>query len=240
MLAHDCSDGIVALQICEEEDDEGSYPIDIDICGYGKIGIRRHEDSGFHGRMAMSQRHIAIVANEICPEVWIFNIAACATHEKLDRREGNIQSDDKDHNDWNDEEVYYNNRSGRQIAVGKVEFPPWGGNPPKREKAKPQDIFDRNRISIKGGKDDGFGRKGGPLAIAIRGKWIISGFSNGTLSKALLPEELEEAPSSVSSNHLASCSYLKSDEFYTPELKYYYDESGEEMTEDDDDDDDFD
>jgi hypothetical protein len=59
------------------------------------------------------------------------------------------------------------------------------------------------------------------MAIAFRGRWIVAGFSNGTLVTALLPEKLTEKESSfdISSNHLTSCSHLQSDEWHQPKLE---------------------
>ncbi|KAL3780651.1 hypothetical protein HJC23_000121 [Cyclotella cryptica] len=224
-----------------KKDDGGYYPTDIAIHGYGKIGNRFCDEGAYHGRMAMSQCHFAVMANEINPTVWVFKIGDCANHQKLDRHHGHIQAFDEPYQDdeLNDEDQYYRNRPGRQIAVGKVEFPRWGGIKPQRKKLKPQDFcFDISKIS-KGEKeeDDGFGDGGGPIAIAMRGRGIVAGFSNGTSIKALLPQELEETPTSVSSNHLTSSSYLQSDMFFTPQLEFEgMDESGSKDDYIDDDD----
>eukprot|EP00978_Attheya_sp_CCMP212_P003319 scaffold6841_cov58-Attheya_sp.AAC.2 len=67
-------------------------------------------------------------------------------------------------------------------------------------------------------REDGFG-EGGPIVLAIRGKWLVAGFSNGTIGD-----------DSVSANHLASSSHLPSDEWFHPILEC------NDMLEDDEDD----
>lgn len=208
LIAHDDAEEIVAISVCDDDDasNTGTASIsseiscDIKIRGYGKIGSKFHEDEGFHGRMAMSSSQYSIVANECNPSVWVFKISDIYDNDKLDVRDGGNLSNFED--DDEDEEDYERNRPGRQMALGKVVFPRWGGSKPTQTE-----------------HDDKFG-SGGPVAMAIRGRWIVSGFSNGTLSKALLPEEFDEPSMTVSSNHLASCSTLPSDEWHQPLLEY--------------------
>jgi hypothetical protein len=216
-----------ALEIADvtitDDDDDGPYPMSIDISGYGRIEPSDDFGSGFHGRMAMSCSRYSITANENSGVVWIFNINDCADHKMLDRQDGNSRKFENE----NCGEEEDGNYPGRKIAVGKVEFPVWGGNKPARKRQQQnQDGFsldcrDEDDSFGLGGyrdEDDSFG-EGGSMAIAIRGRWVVAGFSNGTLSKALLPEQFAEPQSSaagVSSNYLASCSHLPSDEWHHP------------------------
>lgn len=74
--------------------------------------------------------------------------------------------------------------AGRDLAAGKVSFPSWGGKAPKRKKtrllsdslASPEEDED---------EDDGQGEEG-PVTLAMNGKWLLAGFSNGTIHRSLL------------------------------------------------------
>lgn len=241
LIANNRAREIAGLTI-NEDDDNGSYPSSIDINGYGKILPSLDFGGGFHGRMAMSQSRFSIVSNEDTDTAWIFNINDCAVHEKLDSRDGNPRKFENEDYDEDDDEMY----RGRKIAFGRVRFPLWGGNKPanKRRKqngdsaddsdeggrilglsddesddASDDESDDSGLLKLKD-RDDSFG-EGGPVAIAFRGRYIVAGFSNGTLAKALLPEKFAEEESSfdVSSNHKSSCSHLPSDEWHHPKLE---------------------
>eukprot|EP00978_Attheya_sp_CCMP212_P022505 scaffold67198_cov50-Attheya_sp.AAC.6 len=64
--------------------------------------------------------------------------------------------------------------------------------------------------------EDGFGEGG-----AIRGKWLVAGFSAATVARAPhLPSQfLEQGDNSVSAKHLASSSHLPSEEWFHPILE---------------------
>ncbi len=251
LIANDHAREIAVLTINKDEDD-GSCPSSIDINGYGKILPSPGLGGGFHGRM-VSQKRYSIVANEDTQIVWIFNIDDCADHEKLDSRDGNPRNFENENCDEDGDDVY----PGREIAIGKVKFPLWGGNEPAHKRRKQND--DSDEVGCILGldddesddewylrdRDDSFG-EGGPMAIAFRGRWIVAGFSNGTLVKALLPEKFADKESSfdISSNHLTSCSHLPSDEWHQPELECTKDDEDDEDDEydeyDEDDEDDED
>ena len=227
LVANDHARELAVLTINEDEDDE-SFPSSIVINGYGKILRSPDLGGGFHGRMVMSQSRYSVIANEDTQIAWIFNIGDCADHEKLDSRDGNYRNFESENYDEDGDDGY----PGRQISVGKVKFPLWGGNKPCHKKRKQND--DTEKVGCMLGLDDDFegflkGRdnddsygEGGPMAIAFRGRWIVAGFSNGTLVKALLPEKFAEKESlfGISSNHLTSCSCLPSDEWHQPKLAY--------------------
>lgn len=210
LLANTYAVEIAALTISEDEDG----PSSIEIRGYGTIA-QNPEHGGFHGRMAMSRSRYSVVANEDSATAWIFNINDCADHEKLDRRCGRFRDFENEQYFDEEEHIY----PGRDIAIGKVEFLLWGGCKPVRKRQK-RNVRDDELWLKRGDEDERFGA-GGPMAIAFRGRWIVAGFSNGTLSKALLPEKFADRGSSgvVSSNHLTSCSHLPSDEWHQPVLE---------------------
>jgi hypothetical protein len=136
-------------------------------------------------------------------------------------------------------------------SIGEVKFPLWGGNEPAHKRRKQND--DSDEVGCILGldddesddewylrdRDDRFG-EGGPMVIAFRGRWIVAGFSNGTLVKALLPEKFADKESSfdISSNHLTSCSLFPSDEWHQPQLECTKDDEDNEDDEDDEDDED--
>mmetsp|Transcript_14353 Transcript_14353/g.26944 ORF Transcript_14353/g.26944 Transcript_14353/m.26944 type:complete len:718 (-) Transcript_14353:1861-4014(-) len=208
VILADCyADRIVAISV----EEYGLYP-KINVEGYGKIGNRYYIDEGFHGRMAMSGP-FAAMANEMQPTVWIFETAKCASNSALDHKDGKMRAfymKDTSY-DENDRHRF----SGREIAIGSVRFPEFGGNPPSMKK-------DENPSCMIGSesKPDDFG-DGGVIALAIRGKWLVAGFSNGTLSRVELPKDFEIGmETDLSCNHQASCSSLPSDMWYAPILDF--------------------
>ena len=69
------------------------------------------------------------------------------------------------------------------------------------------------------GKEDELG-EGGPVCLAISGKWLVAGFSNGSIVRASYLEEFEsDGIENGSSNALVSCSCLPSDEWFCPVLE---------------------
>ena len=202
----------------------------LELQGYGNIGNRHPEDENFHGNLAMSGKY-AVMSNEGFCDAWLFNIEGSASHEKLDRREGNSRDFDDDDDD-DDEEVSKYRFGGREIAVGKVSFPLFGGNPPRRKKRKigfgtlrPGNESDSGSESDFGGalwtmsKDDGLG-EGGPVSLAMHGKWLVAGFSNGSVVRApYLPAQFHSVENGAGSGGLVSCSRLQSDEWSCPVLE---------------------
>jgi hypothetical protein len=165
--------------------------------------------------MAMSGP-FAVMANELCPSVWIFETAKCASHSALDRKDGRMRDYRmrEDSHDEDDPHKY----SGRQIAIGKVTFPEFGGNPPTRTKEKNPSFM--IGLPESDDKSDRLG-EGGVIALAMRGKWLVAGFSNGTLSRVELPDEFQTSEESdLSSNHKTSFSSLPSDTWHQPILDF--------------------
>eukprot|EP00985_Skeletonema_marinoi_P012544 scaffold6071_cov92-Skeletonema_marinoi.AAC.2 len=137
-----------------------------------------------------------------------------SSHKNLDRRDGNERDfrADYDHSDGSMESLHQK-RAGREMAAGKVIFPLFGGNSPPRKKRKPG-VFDFGGDE----KEDGFG-SGGPITLAMRGRHIIGGFSNGSLVKLLLPDTFAETKPSLNANDRSSCGSLPSDEWHIPILE---------------------
>ena len=229
--------GSYVLMGCESGDriavvtleDEHGRP-HIKLHGYGKIGNHHPEQGSFHGRMAMCGKH-AVMANESVADAWLFDIEGNTKHEKLDRREGNPRLFDE--SEGEEEESAAGHRwSGRDLAVGKVSFPEWGGNAPKRKRQRgPFGRGPFGPVNLEE-EDDGYG-EGGPVTLAINGKWLIAGFSNGTISRApFLPSESflqnrNTTTSTKEANHLACCSSLPSDEWHLPILESNRDDDDE-------------
>jgi hypothetical protein len=111
---------------------------------------------------------------------------------------------------YDDEDAKMRRRAGREIAVGMVKFPLWGGSDDrlkKRAKFEFPIILTRDKDACSG--------EGGPIMLALRGRWLVAGFSNGPIARMLLPDDFEENRHSLSSNHLSCVSYLPSDEWHT-------------------------
>lgn len=199
LLTDRYGDRIVPVTV-EEENGEPS----LELNGFASIGSSCSEDGGWHGKMAMSHSKYSVVAMQISPTAWIFPIEGPSTHAKLDQRDGQCRK-------FKDEleESPQERRAAREIAVGKVAFPLWGGNKPKRKKRKGLS-FDMMNIG-----DDS---DGGPVQLAMRGRIVVAGFINGNLAKMQLPEQFEDVECSINSNHLACSSGLPSDEWDVPIL----------------------
>lgn len=213
LLSDKSCDRIVSATL-HEEGEEGPF---IEINGYASLGTKYYEDEGFHGRMAGSDKYVSL-AMEIDPTAWIYRITGNSSHKNLDRRDGNpfnFRADDECDDSM---ESLQQKRAGREMAVGKVKFPLFGGNNPPRKKRKPStsimDIMDFSNDE----KKDGFGR-GGPVALAMRGRHIVGGFSNGSLVKFLLPDTFAETEPSLCANDRSSCGSLPSDEWHVPILE---------------------
>mmetsp|Transcript_17074 Transcript_17074/g.28009 ORF Transcript_17074/g.28009 Transcript_17074/m.28009 type:complete len:299 (-) Transcript_17074:126-1022(-) len=203
-------DRIVSATLYDEGDDG---PI-IEINGFAGLGTKYYEDEGFHGRMAVSEKYVS-VAMEIDPTAWIFRITGNSSHKNLDRRDGNDRNFRADYDRSDDSmEALRKKRAGREMAAGKVKFPLFGGNNPPRKKRKPGAF---GMIDFGSDEKDGFGR-GGPITLAMRGRHIIGGFSNGSLVKFLLPDTFAETNPSLNANDRSSCGSLPSDEWHVPIL----------------------
>mmetsp|Transcript_11879 Transcript_11879/g.18236 ORF Transcript_11879/g.18236 Transcript_11879/m.18236 type:complete len:174 (+) Transcript_11879:235-756(+) len=168
--------------------------------------------------MAVGSDKYVSLAMEIDPTAWIYRIAGNSSHKNLDRRDGNPFNFRADHEYDDGMESLQQKRAGREMALGKVQFPPFGGNNPPRKKTEPStSAFSIMDFSTDDEKD-GFGR-GGPLALAMRGRHIIGGFSNGSLVKFLLPDTFAETEPSIRANDRSSCGTLPSDEWHVPFLE---------------------
>ncbi|CAB9509386.1 expressed unknown protein [Seminavis robusta] len=204
------------LSVFTVEDEDGDPCIELH--GYANIG-NRHSESDFHGRMAMSGKH-AVIANEGSVEAWLFQIEGNSKHEKLDKREGNRRNFQFSGCEEDvDEEGTNHTFSGRHLAIGKVSFLKFGGEAPKRKKQKLFGMNSHNMSDFLSTASEHLG-SGGPIALAIHGKWLVAGFINGTIARSpLLPIPFaKEEEGSMHANELACCSSLPSDEWHHPVL----------------------
>jgi hypothetical protein len=235
-------DGVCGISVCGKElllnDEYGKrvVVVTVDETNGDKAKLRLHgyasmeecnmdDMSGcYHGRMAMSKSYAA-TSTEWDNTIWLFKIQGNATHPKLDCREGNKQKFERSYDDDETRDMCM----GREIASGRVEIPAWGGNTPlarKKQKtnSSPFMMSSYSLGSDSSSENDGFGQ-GGPVMIALRGKWLVTGFSNGTISRTVLPDTFEsDIPDCVSSKHQVCCSFLPSDEWSRPFLDF--DEDG--------------
>ena len=222
--------------------------VSLSMEGYARVGARYHEDSGSHGSMAMSGGKVAL-SNEVDHNCWLFDIESVCSDARLDKRDGNRRLFFGERHGDDDEDAATRQQLARQLALGKVEFPPFAGFPPKRKKRR-LGAFESGGFSLESNevpdddigfwitdRDDGQGN-GGPVAHAMYGKWLVAGYLNGSIVRApLLPDEFDVPPEKMGgTNGVVSCSRLPSDEWFCPVLQAHVD-SGDD---DDDDDDDVD
>ena len=191
--------------------DESGCPC-LDIAGYANLG--QYYEGEFHGRMAMSQSHAAVI-KETKADVWIFELNGNnKTHEKLDKRDGNERNfrDEEENDDAFDQ----NSIAEQSIAIGTVQFPSHGGDKPKTGKRK-KELDDDLMIF---GMQDSMVSYSGPVIAALRGNHIVVGYKNGNIARAqIISDSFKVEKESISSNHLACCSSLPSDEWFCPMLK---------------------
>lgn len=208
IIADKASDRIAVVSV---EDGDGEP--DIQLHGYAKIG----NNEEFHGRTAMAGQY-SILANQSSQDVWMFKTQECWNHPKLDKEEGSLftfveREREMDDCDEDDPKKY----AGRDIAVGHYSFPRWGGNRPTRKKRKNPDYMGGREVED---DEDGHG-KGGPIVLAMRGKWLVAGFSNGTVARAPhLPSQFVHPERTVNANDLTSFSHISSCDWYSPDLEF--------------------
>lgn len=218
LLADSYGDRIVILTV--EENDTRSW---LKLHGYGSIGNKHYEGEGYHGRMSMFGSY-AVMANEINNTVWVFKVEGNSNHPELDRRDGNQREFDRGDSDIEDDQKY----KGRSVAVGKFSFPGFGGNPPKRKKRKfsfgYEVGFPRDDEESKDEDHEDLLGAGGPVSLAIRGRYVVAGFTNGSIVRSsLLPKHFDSSHEAkyserASSNNLTSCSSLSTCEWRVPQL----------------------
>ena len=214
LVADNYGDALASMTI--EDDKDGPY---LALNGYAKIGNREYDGLGFHGRMASSGNH-AVMAMEMDQTAWVFPIQGVSDHKKLDRRDGNPRKFPGEMSGEQETDLSIA-LAARSIAVGKVEFPPFGGNKPTRKRK--QGWFGSVEDT-----SDGLG-EGGPLALALRGTHLVAGFANGTLTRYKLPVAFaNKGNPSLSSNVTTSASSLPSDEWHVPHFASNAEEESEE------------
>ena len=178
ILCDNCGDRVAIVSV----EDELEEPC-IKLHGYASITNRREEDD-FQGRMASCGKYAAM-ANECSPDVWIFSVKGNANYHRLDRREG-PRRDYMDDGDEKDEETFRKKFVGREIAIGKVTFPFMNDSPPPlRVKMNARKKGEE--------KDENYGiGNGGPVSLAMRGRYLVAGFADGAIVMAPpLPTEFD-------------------------------------------------
>jgi len=220
----------IAVVTVEDKDGNPS----LELHGYGNIGNRHAESDEYHGRMAMDGIH-TVMAGEYHDEAWIFPIQGNSEQEGLDRREGNprifYESDLGYDGDGEDPHLVF---SGRKLAKGKVTIPKWGGVTQHRKKQKTHARLTSDNLDEKPAKKKAVG-DGGPALLALRGKWLVAGFSNGTIARApFLPDTFHHPAASRDANCHASCSSLPSDEWNAPVLRANDSDSDEDSDDEQD------
>jgi hypothetical protein len=174
----------------DDDDKSGGAPA-IRVCGYASLYPRIDDDgSNFHGCMATSGNVAAMATNDY-RMTWLFNINEMSSHSKLGRNEGNKSDFDKAAYDSDaEDEARVDFYAGRHLARGTANFP----EPPST-----------NRII--GGK--------GPTVLAMRGKYLVAGYANGTIAHVKLPDDFAQ---NTGEGGLTSCCWLSSCEWDTPVL----------------------
>ncbi len=220
LLVDDYSDRIAAVRVEDFGGSDGDPTIK--LVGYAKIGNKFYDGEEFHGR-STTAGPLNIVANASFQDVWIFKTQECWNHPKLDKQEGNMRDFCRDMEDDEDDDP--RTFAARDMAVGHYQFPKWGGNESGRKK--------RKKESTRQDWSDGMLRidpdfkctdrddKEGPMILAMRGKWLVAGFSNGTIARAPhLPSQFVHLQDSICNNDSSSTSHLPSDEWDTPVLEF--------------------
>ena len=202
---------------------EGYPHENFDERGPSQVKVWRGRDGKFQKSFESMAMHgdIAVMANGGSSNVWLFNVKGNKSHEQLDRREG-PQREFEDEREAEEESGRW--FAGRHLVAGQVKFPLWGGNPPAKAKKKEEEKqASRFRdLFLLDSRDDLLG-EGGPMVLAIQGKWLVAGFAYGGIVRApLLPDEYDYSSSGSqrgSSDGLVSCSSLPSDEWFCPVLE---------------------
>lgn len=194
--------------------DEDGEPF-IKFNGYGEVN-RHILGMSCIGRAAVCG-DFGAMANEDDSTVCVFKTSSCADHEDLDKRKISRREFRQIGEEDEEEEEEYS-YAGRKMLTGMVKFPRFGGNKPIRKKETTFESFaiaSQNREN----PSDGLGN-GGPTSLAMRGKFLIVGYSNGTITRApFLPPEFELGDEDdVSANHLSCTSDIPSDMWNNPTL----------------------
>ena len=229
LFLDDSADRIAAVKVNQNR---RGGKVSLSMEGYARVGARYSEEEDFHGSMALSGGKVAL-SNEVDHNCWLFDIESVCSDARLDKRDGNRQlllDERRGDDDDNRQQL------AQQLALGKVEFPPFAGCPPKRKKRR-LGAFGNDDKSVESNEvpDDDMGiwltdtndgqGNGGPVAYAMYGKWLVAGYLNGSIVRApLLPDEFNVPPETIGgTNGVVSCSRLPSDEWFCPVLEAHVD-----------------
>jgi len=166
--------------INEKEDGKEEKEPSLVMRGYGKLGLRYHIDDSFKGCLVGSG-NAAITSNEGCEELYIFPLDSLGDNPDIvtDTRARTFEEWDKQVDEF-DETIL----RARSMASGQIKF-----------------RFQKDASS----KIKYSSNKGGPVAVAMKGRYVVAGFDNGSILKAkLLPEEFEDGTNGSSNLHASS------------------------------------
>eukprot|EP00979_Chaetoceros_neogracilis_P013888 scaffold4149_cov224-Chaetoceros_neogracile.AAC.1 len=164
-------------------DEGGDKKPSLDMRGFGTLGLRSTIDSSLKGCLVGSG-NAAIITNEGCEEVYIFPIDSLGDNPHLNNDLSPTDIEKQSEHLDEDDDTHLHVRS---MALGQFKF--------RFQKHDPS-------------KDD---ENGGPVVLAIKGRYVVAGFDSGGIVRAkLLPEEFDDR-SKGSSNMYAS-SALQRDE----------------------------
>jgi len=184
-------DMIVPIDIDGIDGKEDTQP-SLVIKGYGKLGLRYHTDDSFKGCLVGSG-NAAITSNEGCEELYIFPLDSLGDNPDIvtDMRRRKFEEWDE-HVDEFDETIL----RARSMALGQIKF-----RFQKEASASSKKEYSSNN--------------GGPVAVAMKGRYVVAGFDSGSILKAkLLPEEFEDG--TKGSSNLYASSFLQDDTCDSP------------------------
>jgi len=193
LLGCDYGDMIVPLEIIENESN-GSSACTTTTCnigqsstlsmeGYAKIGYNASDLGGTYKGCLVGSGNVAIINNESCGEVWVFPINSIGQNPAIDTDLRRRTSQEMD-----------------DLVVGDTEFDA------HNKILKAQGMAD-GQIYLPRQEGDT-----GPEVLAMKGRWVVAGYSCGTILRStLLPETYGIEESTIeggSSSNLFASSYL--------------------------------
>lgn len=176
-------DKLATVEIVNLDSDEQT---ELRLRGHGDLGQRQYEDSSFYGAMSTSGFTTSII-NTSGTDVYLFPSKKLVTSPHLDRDvRGKTSAELEDRDDDDGHKIL----CLRSEALGTVTFPEKGGIEKKRASKRPKWGFssmDPYRSCTEEDEDEG------PRIIALKGKYLVGGFSNGAIvASPTLPESFDD------------------------------------------------
>eukprot|EP00554_Chaetoceros_debilis_P015606 CAMPEP_0194124334 /NCGR_PEP_ID=MMETSP0150-20130528/58176_1 /TAXON_ID=122233 /ORGANISM="Chaetoceros debilis, Strain MM31A-1" /LENGTH=1038 /DNA_ID=CAMNT_0038818009 /DNA_START=128 /DNA_END=3241 /DNA_ORIENTATION=+ len=180
-------DMIVSLEIRGKDVDGSSCSSNkptLKMIGHSHLGQRSYEDDYFKGCLVGSG-NTAIISNEGCEEAWLFQMDCVGDHPFLDTDMSRRDSNGIEKLGRFEEDDKYKFKRAQSIASGKL-------------------LFSYQKVGLDNRAE------GGPIALAIKGRYVVAGFQNGSIVKSsLLP--VEYVDESCGSSNMHASSFLHSD-----------------------------